>query len=1080
MFLPTKAHTKEIVDGQLKIRLGNRVPKDAVNLAYAHIPPVNSTENVLITDLSNTILENTRNAEPFNVYLYPDNSLTLQMDDGQIELPTEDVLITNVFKDGQPLYYSHKLSYYHYDEKGPDRYGIYRRDGITIVDVDGKPIDRPYQIQLIPDKNLFNLYHVMIYTSFQDKESDTYEVVYNAVKVAADGMTTTVAGYREPLNVKRAFKRVSDTMELLQLIEDSEIFPSYYQAHGSNPGYSKFYVPTPRIKDTREYQKFRYQIGLEIETQDDRFIYSTPWYSDSVLNPNYLNPEEEYMYENGYKKLTEDTAEQIMKRFVPYNYFEDVYVTLRYFVNIDNPRVEEFFRTDGSSPVYATTTVGDESNRLVIPANVKTIKSPVPISSKVNFRVRPLLASADDVAYVSFIVDNSESMGENDPEKTLRLQMMESLLYSVRDYYSKNFMNGYSFNHKIYPIREEFRVGEVDLVEEYAKSVIDNDVTNPVPAIEKAFEALKAIPDTTETYDRTFINRKIAILITDGQFRSIQEIEDKLIEARDNNIRLTIVCFDNYPALSNLCAEYNTLCVNAASSRLMLELRFFFFNLAGLFDTMDLGLEFPFTIDPNDNEFLLAEINKDSFTFEDRVLEEDHRYGVEAVLDDDPWIPEIAMYFEESTTKEIIGSYNGANVITLQNLFKFSGYRVMLHSEAWQYYYAQTYGIQYNDSRKIQLLPPREKADDFNWYVRVKNGRFDRQILDKADRPTYNYSIPEYYRQGFIKELGVPYRQVIQERPEVLNHKQIKVKFAPLYIDYNGEDITNVSVTVNGSPLRVKTWDGVEGILELDGSVTHNDEIFVDYQYEEDSFTYRGFYDQETKRFWQLDLNPSKGHYITVRDPLDGEVKDVPSFTLINKTIYMYLNPAAKMLLAANGEMRLSEIVNQSTLFHSFEKIRNTDAVLIGEVRVRPNSNQSNINLIDTRVRGGGLKKEITKEIMKEFEDESLFYWDIGHWDGQPFPENGVIVVRVTKSVLKEYGGDYTRAEIEERLDKYLGYGILPIIEFIDDPDSLLQVPEDLVVEVIDVDEPITEIEKPTFRLELEDDIDGTPGETIH
>lgn len=1070
MFLPTKAHTKEIIDGQLKIRLGSRVPKDAVNLAYSHVPPVNSMENVLITDLSNTILENTRNADPFNVYLYPDNSLTLQMDSGQIELPTEDVLITNVFKDGVPLYYSHKLSYYHYDEKGPDRYGIYLRDGIIIVDGNGQPINRPYQVQLIPDKNLHNLYHVIIYTSFQDKDSDTYEVVYNAVHVEENGLTKTIAGYREPLNVKRAFKRVTNMNELLKIIKDNEIFPSYYQAQGANPGYSKFYVPTPRIEDTREYQKFRYQIGLEIETQDDRFLYATPWYSDSVLNPNFLNPDEEYMYENGYKKLTEKTAEEIMKRFVPYNYFHDVYVTLRYFVNIDNPQVEEFFRTDGSSAIYATTTVGDESNRLVIPKNVKTIKAPVPIESKVSFRIRPLSASADEVAYVSYIVDNSESMGANDPEKTLRLQMMEAILYSVRDYYTKNMMNGYVFNHRIYPIREDFRTGDIDIIEGYAKSVLDNDVTTPVPAIDMAFESLKAIPDITETYDanKPLINRRIAILITDGQFKSLQEIEDKLIDARDNNIRLAIICFNNYPALSALCKHYNTLCVNAASSRLMFDLRFFFFNLAGLYDTISLGEEIPFRIDPQDNEYLLTEINKTTFTLPDFVLENDHRYGIEVVLHDDPWIPEISMYFEEPTTKEIMGSYNGANIITVPNLFKLSGYRVMLHSEAWQYYYAQMYSVQYNDSRKIQLLPPREKSNDFNWYVRVKNGRFDRQILDRINRPFFNYSIPEYYRQDFIPGLGIPYRQIRQERPDVLNHNQIKVQYAPMYIEYNGEDVTNVKVTVNGSPLRVKTWDGFDGIIELDGSVTHNDEIFVDYQYDEACFTYRGYYNKEDNRFWQLDLNPSKGHYITIRDPLDGEIKDVPSFTLINKTIYMYLNPAAKMALDEDGEMKLSEVVNQSTLFHSFEKITNTDAVLIGEIRIRPNSNQSNINLIDTRVRGGGLKKEITKEIMKEFEEESKFYWDIGHWDGQPFPENGVIVVRVTKSVLKEYGGMYSRPEIEERLDKYLGYGILPIIEFIDDPDSLLQIPENLVVEVIDVDEHTNDIEKPTFRLTLE------------
>jgi hypothetical protein len=1068
MFLPTKAHTKEIVDDQFKIRLGNRVPKDAVNLAYTHVPAINSDENVLVTDLSNTILENSRNADPFDVHLYPDNSLILQMEDGQTELATEDVLVTNVFKDGEPLYYSQTLSYFHYDEKGPDRYGIYHRDAISIVDRNGQPITLPYQVQLIPATNEFNLYHVVVYTGFRDKESESYTVVYNAVKTSEDGRRETVAGYEEPLNVVRASNRTTTIKKIMELASEGYPLPLYYQAHGVNPGQSKFYVPTPRIKDIRDYQKFRYQIGLEIETQDDRLVFTTPWYSDSVLNPNFLNPEEEYMYENGYKKLTEKTAEDIMKKFVPYNFFEDIYVTLRYFVNIDNPTVEEFYRTDGSSPIYATTTVGDADNQLVIPMNAKTIKSPVPIESKVSFRIRPLLAHSDEVAYVSFIVDNSESMGQNDPEKTLRLQMMEALLYSVRDYYTKNQMNGFVFNHKIYDIREEFRVGEIDLIEAYAKSVIDNDVTNPIPAIEKSFDSLNAIPDETITYDKTYINRKMAILITDGELSSLDEVEAKLIEARDKNIRLAIVCFNNYPALSSLCADYNTLCVNAASPRLMMDLRFFFFNLAGLHDVIDLGMDFPFKIDPQDNEYLLTEINKTSFALPEHVSEEDHRYGIEAVLDDDPWIPEISMYFEEKTTGELVGAYNGANLVTLKSLFKQSGYRVMLHSEAYQFYYAPMYSIRFNDSQKIQLLPPREKDSDHSWYLRLKNGRFDRRILDLEGKPVYQYSIPEYYRQDFLSAKGFPYRQQLNERPQVLNHEQIRIQNTPMYVEFDGEKITNATVRVNGKPIRIKDWSGFDGILKLDGSITHNDEIFVDYEYEEDSYTYRGFYNQEDGRFWHLDLNPSKGHFTTIRDSLDGEVKDVPSFTLINKTIYLYLNPAAKMKEVASGELRMSETVRQSTVFHSFEKIKEKEAALIGEVRIRPNSNQSNIQVIDTRVRGGGLKKEITQAIMKEFEEESMFYWDIGHWDGKPFSENGVIVVRITKSVLKEYGGQYSKAEIEERLNKYMGYGIFPIIEFIDDPDSLLQVPEDLVVEVIDVEEQTTEIEKPTFRLTLE------------
>lgn len=1068
MFLPTKSHTKDIVEGQHKIRLGNRVPKDAVNLAYTHVPAINSRENVLVTDLSNTILENTRNTEPINIDMYPDQSLVLQADDEQIEVPTEDILMTNVFKDDVPLYYSHQLAYHHYDEQGPDEYGIYNREGIAIIDKNGQPITRPYQIQLIADPNHLNLYHVFIYTSFKDKESDSYQVVYNAVVVQPDGIRKTIAGYRETLNLNQAFDRTYNIGDIIELINKKEIFPTYYQANGINPGYNKFYIPVPRIKDTREYQKFRYQVAAEVETKKDRFVFATPWRSNSVLNANFLNKMEESSYENGYKQITEKTAQEILDQYIPFEYKDDPYTTIRYFVKIDNPRVEEFLRTDGSSPLFVTTTVGDESNILSIPKDVKVIKSPVPLSSEITFRARPIMGRDDERAYVSFVIDNSESMGTNDPEKTLRLQMLEALLVSVRSYYSKNVMNGWCFNKRLFPIQEEFKVGDIALAEAYSKSVIDNDITAPVPAIDEAMNALDAVPDTDANPSFTILNRKFIVLISDGQFDSIQEIETKLQEAQTKNIRFAIICFNNVPILKELVKNYNAVCIDASSPRLMMELRYFFFNMAGLHDSIDLGITLPFTMDPQDNELLLETVRNGDFAFPAEVLESTHRYGLEAVLKDDPWMPELAIYFKEVATGIIEPSYNGADLITLDHLMKYSGYELYAHSEAWQFYYAPKFSVQYNDTQKIKVLQPRQIDGNSSWYPRIKNGRFERTTGENNQPVVYQYSIPEYYRQKFMPDMGFPYKKIRNEHPEVLNETTIRVTCTPLFVQFNGEDVTNVKVTVNGKPMRIKSWASFSGMIELDGAITRNDEIYVDYIYEEDSFEYRGYYNAEDDHFWALDLNPSKGHFSTIIDPLDGEIKEVPSFSLLNKIVYIYLKPSTKITLDEDGNELPSEVIATSTIFHTFEKIQDTRAVLLAEIRVRPNSNQSNIELIDTRVRGGGLKKEITKAIMQEFEAESVHYWDIGYWDGEPYPENAVVSIRLTRSVLKEYGGTFTRPEIEEKLEKYLGYGVLPIIEFIDDPDTLLQIPEDLVVDVVDVEDSTTSLEKPTFRLTLE------------
>lgn len=1061
MFLPPKAHTREIVDGQFKVRLGSRVPKDAVNLAYTHIPPVKADNNVLITDLSNAILENNRNTTAVDVVTYPDSSLVLQLEDGQTELPTEDIYITNFFEKGVPLYYAYKLAYKHYDQKGPDEFGVYRRDGISIIDQLGNPVKEPYQIHLVADPNNANVYDVIIYTSFKDEIGKTYTVIYNAISFESNGRMITKAGHQEPLNVLRSFKRVSNIGEILKMVKEGRVEPAYYQANGSVPGTSKIYVPSPHIKDTREYQRFHYQIGLEIKTAEGTKAYTTPWYIDQVINPMYLNGEEAEEYENGYKQLTKLTAEEMMHDFVPKEAYADRKALFRYFVRIDNPKVEEFFRTDGSSPIYATTMVEDERNVLKVPASAKKIDVPVTISTNVECVARPTRANPLDAAYVTFVMDNSESMITNDPNKALRLQIMDGLIKNCTDFFARNGMNGMFFNDKVWQFQSNWKKGDKEIVEAYSKTMKDFDITRPLVALDKMIADYKPVANSNGSNK----NWKIAIMITDGQFFEKKTLEDKFIEAKKNNIILNVICFNKYDEMKALCDKYGGICLNAKSPRILMDIQYFFFNILGIHSST-LIKSIPVKMSPLDNDKLIIEVTKDTFQVPDWIRKLDDRYGIEFRTPKP--IDTLSFYIIQKDTGTPLGSYQGATLIPMKDVFKNKTYKVMMHSIAWEHYYANSYSLQFNDTRRMYIEKPRQQLETQSWYLRIKNGRFDKQIQDKSlGNPIHTYAIPEYYRQNFIKG-SMPYMQVRNEKPELLNTNKIRVSCTPLVVTFNGEYATNVSLRINGKPVRVTSWDSSDGIMTIDGHVTDNDNMLIDYQFEESFYEYRGFYDIETDKFWSLDLNPSSGHYITIRDPADGEVKDLPSFKLIDKTIYIYVKPAAKITKMINGEFRLLEPVRPNTIFHSFELIEGTEAMLLGEVRVRPSSNQRSIQIVDTRVRGGGLKPEITEEIMGMFEKESHFYWDIGYWDGKPFPENAVINIKIAKSVLKEYGGHMTRAEVEDKLEKHLGYGVFPIIEFMDDPDSLLQIPDGLVVEVIEVDEQTTDIEKPTFRLGLE------------
>ena len=86
--------------------------------------------------------------------------------------------------------------------------------------------------------------------------------------------------------------------------------------------------------------------------------------------------------------------------------------------------------------------------------------------------------------------------------------------------------------------------------------------------------------------------------------------------------------------------------------------------------------------------------------------------------------------------------------------------------------------------------------------------------------------------------------------------------------------------------------------------------------------------------------------------------------------------------------------------------------------------------VVDVRQRGGGLKRRVTDRDIQRISRDALSNWDIGHWDGKPYQENGVVLIRVSDKVLEGKSEEQVLAEIEEVVNKYKAYGIHAFIEF--------------------------------------------------
>lgn len=138
--------------------------------------------------------------------------------------------------------------------------------------------------------------------------------------------------------------------------------------------------------------------------------------------------------------------------------------------------------------------------------------------------------------------------------------------------------------------------------------------------------------------------------------------------------------------------------------------------------------------------------------------------------------------------------------------------------------------------------------------------------------------------------------------------------------------------------------------------------------------------------------------------------------------------------------VRYIPIINNSTyknstcLYHKIDDFMpDSDMDLyIGSVYIRQNTSLHSTIIVDSRTRGGGVLTSISEGLRHDLEPESDFYLDIGYYDGKPYQENGVIIVKLDRKLLKDFGGRFTYSDIETKVHRWLGYGVFPIIEYVD------------------------------------------------
>ena len=347
------------------------------------------------------------------------------------------------------------------------------------------------------------------------------------------------------------------------------------------------------------------------------------------------------------------------------------------------------------------------------------------------------------------------------------------------------------------------------------------------------------------------------------------------------------------------------------------------------------------------------------------------------------------------------------------------------------------------DTRHIKVQAPREDGLLESWYPRIQFGHYS-QILDQyGTHIKVCYTMPEYDKQHYSEKYGCPYVDVLEEKVTILNSHMVKTQCFPLFIKDNETTISLFKKLDDELfEIHIQDLSFSDGIIITKETISENDNIICNYTYVEESYIYRGYWRNQDD-FARIDLNPNKYHTYNDLNYTPSEVK--PSRNLFNKVIYFFMRPTVEYEISADNDSLIYNpeddtdigkiiLQNKETLYHQIDNaIPESDHdIYIGSVYIRQNTSLHSTILTDSRTRGGGVLESMKDSLRKELEPESDYYLDIGYYDGEPYQENGVIIVRLDNSLLKEFGGRFTQGDIENKVKRWLGFGVYPIIEYVD------------------------------------------------
>lgn len=365
---------------------------------------------------------------------------------------------------------------------------------------------------------------------------------------------------------------------------------------------------------------------------------------------------------------------------------------------------------------------------------------------------------------------------------------------------------------------------------------------------------------------------------------------------------------------------------------------------------------------------------------------------------------------------------------------------------------SQKYAIVQLLKSRIQILKPSLRNNEEPWFVTIANGKFFTTL---QGLPIAKYEIAEFEDQLFSPFF--PFKISSRETSIAFGTSLFKVAKRNIVIDPDQD--FNVTVEIedeNDSVVKVFTTDtpligtsfspgilytdGIRSIDKLTGYIDLREApptsytVKVSYIYEEREF-----------EFIEVDFNPVNNLDI---DKETTVLYIIPQATPQDLSLYyLRVNRNGEVIFSSESDIGATPIssdinarlLSSSGLLYSATggfldtytietrgNIADTAGYLVlGEIYVGESTAPETVSLIDIRRRGGGLKESVgDRSAVLEANVESTWNWDIGNWDGYPYPGAASYYVEVPCEILTTSSGDFTRSQIKAVIEEHTAAGI--------------------------------------------------------